>query len=572
MRKNLKTFTTVAAIVAATSSIAHGQETNIDGASPTIINPETSIAEDIAYLRDVIAIQTLRLDSTDQKLQEQTDVIQSQALVIAELKRRLGVVETTRIATARAVDDGQYVVRLNDTLYSIAQEFKTDFKELARINNLKAPYVLQVSQRLIVPALEPEQAPSVGSPPALIAQTIEQNDEATSQKTENKPEPAPTRTAQADTTEKTQNEQTTRAQTSTPAPQQVAQNSSAEQNNQPSQNPDGGIEQVGVRPEDEDDRPYLAIFSDVAGILTPRGTLFVEPSFDFTVSSDNRFFFQGIEIVDAVLIGAIEATDSDRRATTESFAARYGVTNRFEVDGRVSYIQRDDRISGVAIDDSTTTLTELTGSGFGDAEIGLHYQLNGGKKWPFTVANLRVKAPTGTGPFEIDRTETTFADAELATGSGFWTIEPSATFILSSDPAVLFANIGYQFNLESNPNEIIGGTTGGQTTTITRFNPGNAIRSSIGVGLSLNERLSLNFGYDQSFFFNTSSDLIIEEADGTASLVTSEQPSVTVGSFLFGGSYAVNDKLRMNLNAAIGATDEAPDARIGIRAQYKLFD
>lgn len=178
-----------------------------------------------------------------------------------------------------------------------------------------------------------------------------------------------------------------------------------------------------------------------------------------------------------------------------------------------------------------------------------------------------MKAPTGTGPFDIDRDPDTFIDTELATGSGFWTVEPSATFILSSDPAVIFANFGYQFNLPTSPNAQIG-----QSTVIQEFDPGDAIRASIGVGLSLNERMSLNFGYDQSFFFNTSSSLEITAADGSTFINESEQPSVTVGTFLFGGSYAVNDRLRFNLNAGIGATDEAPDARIGIRAQYRLFE
>ena len=568
MTKKLMNFCTVAAIAAATAGYAHAQEGQTDSGelSETVINPAPTLAEDIAYLRDVIAVQTLRLDSAEQSLQDQTEIIQSQTLVIAELKRRLGVVENTRLNVAREVSEGSYVVQLNDNLYSIAQEFGSSVEQMAKINNLSRPYILQVGQRLIVPARPGEQAPSVGTPPAVLAQenAIERNaQQSVDAKTSNEQAPAadqtPVRTA---STNEAQPDNTT-AQPS-PEPQRVAQ---ADTGEQPAPERSQEIEQVGVRPEDEDDRPYLAILSDVGGILTPKGSLFAEPAFDFTASSDNRFFFQGIEIIDAVLIGAIEATDSDRRAITESLGFRYGVTNRFEVDGRISYLQRNDRISGVAIDDGTTSLRDLNGSGFGDAEIGLHYQLNKGIKLPYTIANLRVKAPTGTGPFDIDRDPDTFIDTELATGSGFWTVEPSATFILSSDPAVIFANFGYQFNLPTSPNAQIG-----QSTVIQEFDPGDAIRASIGVGLSLNERMSLNFGYDQSFFFNTSSSLEITAADGSTFINESEQPSVTVGTFLFGGSYAVNDRLRFNLNAGIGATDEAPDARIGIRAQYRLFE
>jgi hypothetical protein len=41
------------------------------------------------------------------------------------------------------------------------------------------------------------------------------------------------------------------------------------------------------------------------GVLTPAGTLVVEPSLQFTHSTSNRFFAQGVEIQDIVFIGLI---------------------------------------------------------------------------------------------------------------------------------------------------------------------------------------------------------------------------------------------------------------------------
>jgi len=201
------------------------------------------------------------------------------------------------------------------------------------------------------------------------------------------------------------------------------------------------------------------------------------------------------------------------------------------------------------------------------ASATAHYQLNNGRKWPFVVANLRANAPTGRGPFDIMRSPSTGAELELATGSGYWTVEPSLTFILPSDPAVIFANLGYQHNAAVSPDVMVG------SATVREFNPGDAIKMSVGVGLSLNERLALNFGYEQNYFLETRT--LIEQVDpNTLEIVTQldEQPSAIVGSFLFGGSYTVNKRLSLNLNTAFGATDQAPDMRVSLKARIKLFD
>src|SRR5690606_20170714 len=117
--------------------------------------------------------------------------------------------------------------------------------------------------------------------------------------------------------------------------------------------------------------------------------------------------------------------------------------------------------------------------------FGIHYQLNNGRNWPYAIANFRVKAPTGVGPYDVERDPTSGIERELATGSGYWTFEPSVTFILQSDPAVIFLNAGYQLNQSVNPDAMIG------SARIVEFDPGNAIRTSLGVGLSLNEKLSV---------------------------------------------------------------------------------
>ena len=276
---------------------------------------------------------------------------------------------------------------------------------LASANDLQSPYRLRIGQRLNVPG---------DASAARFAQTPDTTTQA-EEKISSQQTPAgdeqPQRIAAAQTDSPPGLSPSDRPDVTQRA---LTANEQRKRDDQPASTPDA----VGVRPEEEDERPYLSVFSDVGGILTPKGTMFVEPSIDFTTSSDNRFFFSGVEIVDAVLIGVIEATDTDRRALTESLSFRYGITNRLEIDGRIAYVSRDDRISGVSIDDGTTILRDLSGNGLGDVDFGLNYQLNNGKKFPYTILNLRAKAPTGLGPFEVAR-DASGIETELATGSGF---------------------------------------------------------------------------------------------------------------------------------------------------------
>lgn len=539
--KQMLLAASVAALVSASAARADEQAPDRPAGSLAQA-PARSVEQEIAYLRELIAAQTLRLDEAEQALKKQSTLIETQQQKIAHLEAALSASPPARQAAANGRKD--YVVKAGDSLSRIARSQGVSMAALATANGLRSPYVIRTGQRLRLPgAPATESTPT----PAMAATTAPAIQDGTQ-----KP-PQQTRVAAADSPGPTPGERP-----------EVAQRAIQEQRR--SNESTGALPtEVGVRPREENARPNVAVLPDVGGVLTPKGSFFIEPSVDYSVSSDNRFFFQGVEIVDAILIGSIEATNIDRRSKTASLGARYGITDRLEIDGRFSYIERNDRTEGISVDDGTSVLRELDGSGIGDAEIGLHYQLNRGGKWPYAIVNLRGKAPTGKGPFDVARTDKG-VETELATGSGFWTIEPSFTFILPSDPAVIFGNIGYQVNLKDRPNQVIG------TSTIVEFDPGEAIRASVGVGLSVNERMSISLGYDQTNFFKSKS-LVLGPVNGQSDVLQSlANPSSVVGSFLFGASYTVNNRLRLNFNTAIGATDEAPDIRASLRAQIRLFD
>lgn len=316
---------------------------------------------------------------------------------------------------------------------------------------------------------------------------------------------------------------------------------------------------VGVAPPDTNvssQKVEIASMPEGTGVLTPKGRFVLDPSLDYTHGSSNRLVFRGIEIVTGVQIGVIEASDADRNAASGALALRYGLTNRLEIEARVPYIYRADRITTlVQMEDAATRTFNLKGHHLGDVEMSARYQLNSGQNGrPILIAGLRAKSDTGTSPFEIDRDEFGIAN-ELATGSGFWGVETSLNFIYPTDPAVIFGGISYLTHVPKDIDRDIGGVLVG------RVDPGDSATASAGFGFALNPRFSFSLGYRHSYIFPTKSEL------GTT-LQRSE--SLQVGGFSLGWSFQLNERVTLSNTYEIGTTSDSPDMRIVFRLPIRF--
>ncbi len=318
---------------------------------------------------------------------------------------------------------------------------------------------------------------------------------------------------------------------------------------------------VGAPPKKEGPPREVAGVERAGGVLTRKGTLILEPSIQYSHSSINRFFFQGLEIVETVLVGEIEATDSDRDSLIARGTARYGITDRIEADVKIPFVYREDRIIRNVISPAGPDVTrELDAADLGDIEFGGRYQINRGLGgWPIFVAGLRVKTTTGVGPFDVAR-DADGIETELPTGSGFWGIEPGITMLYPSDPAVFFANVTHLFHLEQSIDKTIGGNLIGDV------DPGNVTGITFGMGIGLNERTSFSIGYEHSFISETKSE--ITPAGGPKATQTS--PSLDVGSLVLGFNHVVNDRISVNLTTEAGITDDAPDIVLTLRVPIRF--
>lgn len=320
------------------------------------------------------------------------------------------------------------------------------------------------------------------------------------------------------------------------------------------------------------------VLDDETGVLTPEGTLVVEPSLEFTHSTSNRFFAQGVEVVDSVFIGLLEVNEADRDTITAALNIRYGITDRFEMETRIPYVFRHETVTQSFISQPNQPEFTDTNSGddIGDIEVAAHYQLTGDPI--YTVANLRLNTPTGLSPFDADFDPITGQPTELATGSGFWGVQPSFTVIFPTDPVVFFGTFGYTFNIPDNVNEVrtISDPTSAVlpiTSTIGDVDPGDSINIALGMGLSLNEQFSMSLGFKYDYVFPTEQDVVILDSNpgGPSNFAgTTETDTLQAASFLVGWSYQVNEMVGVNLNFEVGATDDANDfsVRLGVPIRF----
>ena len=298
-------------------------------------------------------------------------------------------------------------------------------------------------------------------------------------------------------------------------------------------------------------RAQLAAIPEGMAVLSRRGRLSFDASTDYTRSSSNRLVFRGIEIVPGIQIGVIEANEADRDTITANVSGRFGLTDRLELEVRAPYVYRSDTITTVQQRDEAVTRTiDLKGKGVGDVEAAVRYQFNRGERGrPIFIGALRVKSDTGEGPFDIDRDEFGVA-TRLATGSGFWGVEPSVSMLFASDPAVIFANVSYFNHLGRDVNMREGDILVG------RVDPGDSIGAAIGFGFAMNQQFSYSLGYRHNYIFPTTSELNGNEE---------RSDELQVGALLFGMSYRFNDRFSLNGNFEFGVTGDSPDMRFILR-------
>lgn len=344
---------------------------------------------------------------------------------------------------------------------------------------------------------------------------------------------------------------------------------------QPMPEPDGTLpytaadvarqQPVGQAPPSDSRPPAVAPIFDQPGVLTPRGKFVLEPSYQFGYSSSDRVALIGYTIIPALVIGLIDVRQVRTTTQIGQLTARYGISNRLEAEVRVPYVDShtDTTSREIFTGSATDKVFTTNGKGVGDIEATLRYQFNnGGADRPYYIGWLRFKSRTGRDPFEvttdcvqrcIQNTTGTGLPLSIPTGSGFYALQPGMTWLYPSDPVVFFGNFSYLHNFpRSNVSLTL---VNGVKQPLGRVQVGDIYDASVGVGLALNDKASISFGYDQSFVGAT-------RANGQT---LPGSTRTVLGSLLVGGSYRISDHRTLNLALSIGVTRDTPDVAMVVR-------
>ncbi|KVO42751.1 acetate kinase [Burkholderia ubonensis] len=322
---------------------------------------------------------------------------------------------------------------------------------------------------------------------------------------------------------------------------------------------------VGQAPVPDTAPPPVAPIFDQPGVLTPKHKFVVEPSFQFGYSSSNRVALVGYTIIPALLIGLVDVREVKTTTLTAAVAARYGITNRMEVEVRIPYVySTNDTVSreiftGSAQDNAFNS----HGKGLGDVEMTLRYQFNtGGPDQFYYIGWLRFKTATGKSPFDVvtdcvtrcvGNTTGTGLPLEQPTGSGFYAIQPGLTWLFPSDPVVFFGNVSYLHSFGRDNLSLT--IRNGQKDFVGSVQPGDIWGFNIGMGLALNEKASVSLGYDQSIVLPTKENG--QTVPGSVRVI--------LGTLLVGYSYRLSPKTTLNLSIGAGLTRDTPDVAMTLR-------
>jgi len=309
---------------------------------------------------------------------------------------------------------------------------------------------------------------------------------------------------------------------------------------------------VGEAPAVSERLPQTAQIFAEPTVLTRAGGFTLEPSLQYIYSSDNRVALVGFTIIPAITIGLIDIRRVSREAWYAALTARYGVTSRFELEGKIPYVYSEtDTITRPLATPSVTDSTfNSSGNGLGDIELGGRYQINAfrGDNMVY-IGGVRVRLPTGKGVFDVNYDPNTNLQTENPTGSGFYSVQPGISFVYPSDPAVFFGGLAYTYSFERDVGNGFG-----------TVKPGGVTDLSFGMGLALNERASFSFGFQLSVIGESS-----QSGDVNPFKTLATTGTQTLGTARFGLTYAFTRQTALNLTLGIGVTDETPGLELTVR-------
>ncbi len=229
------------------------------------------------------------------------------------------------------------------------------------------------------------------------------------------------------------------------------------------------------------------------------------------------------------------------RFASATFLMRYGLAEDLEFDFGVplAYTEQERDIRPAPPTTSFPSFTRESGVGLGDISWAFRYAaIHEDRGLPEVTLNVNAKADTG--------------DEDRGLGTGQWNVGTGVSLVKTIDPVVFFGSLGYTWTLEREDVDL-GRSISGEV------DPGDEIPYSIGMGFSLNDRVSFSMAMAGGAIRRT--EVNGNEIGGSGLDINSLQFTTTV---------QLAKRVYLEPFVGVGLTDEASDFLVGLNVPIGL--
>lgn len=290
-----------------------------------------------------------------------------------------------------------------------------------------------------------------------------------------------------------------------------------------------------------------------------------ESGFAYSYYDRRQLTLSGFLALDAIFLGTINIDQAKASLATFDISGRYGLTDRFSIEGNIPYVFRDTRFVSGGAGGAASTLSEshVRSKGIGDVSVAAYYQLvKETARVPDVVASLRVRAPTGRDPFGLKLIQADGENSnlnvpeELPTGNGMWSATANVSVLRTYDPVILFGNFGYTYHRPESFDDI--------SPVLDAVSPaevalGDILQFSGGLAIALNDRAAVSFSLASALQAATHT-----RAPGQAWVRTPGSSSNST-TFNVGASYVLPSGWTFNGQLAAGLTPDSPNFVFALR-------
>lgn len=309
------------------------------------------------------------------------------------------------------------------------------------------------------------------------------------------------------------------------------------------------------------------IYQEASGFFGS-GTFSLEPGLTYSHYDSRQIFLNGFLALDAIFLGNLGIDQINADTFTFDLTGRYNWARRWQLDVNTPWIYRETTYQSAGAGGSTAEFSEQTVSGdprLGDVSIGVSYKfLDEAPGRPDAVLSLRVKAPTGVEPYGIKLdtvpgNNNLSVPDDLPTGNGVWSITPGIALVKTMDPAVVFGNFSYTYNMEESFSDI---SPERGVKVPGKVDLGNWFQFGLGVAFALNERASLSMSFSELI---SQTSRVKPDGQSWQSVSGSD---ANAAYFNIGMTFAPSNNLTVVPNLSIGLTPDAPDFSFSIKFPY----